>query len=113
MFNAFIFFNKVPFIFFRIKYIEIIKTLHKIELRNVSKTHSNSLQIRDEDGKYKPVCSCINHQEWSNNAIWKLINMRKSSLFSANIIKKMRKVGFISAKSNVLCTEGYKKYKTR
>ena len=31
--------------------------------------NSSQIKIRDEDGKYKPVRSCINHWDWSYNAI--------------------------------------------
>ena len=66
--------------------------------------NTSQIKIRDEDGKYQPVCSFINHREWSRNAIWKLINMKKNSLYGANIIKKMLKDGLISRKSSILCT---------
>ena len=66
---------------------------------------------RNYSGRYKSVCSCITHAEWSYDGVWKTVNIKKSTLFGANITKEMRRDGFISSKSNVLCTECYRKYK--
>ena len=43
-------------------------------------------------GKYIRQCSCINHEEWSFNEIYQLVNIKKSTRFGKNVIKKMRKV---------------------
>ena len=68
---------------------------------------------RNGSGRYKSVCSCITHAGWSYEGIWKTVNIKKSTLFGTNIIKQMRRDGFISSKSNVLCTECNRKYKER
>ena len=66
---------------------------------------------RNDSGIYKSVCSCITQTKWSYEGIWKTLNIKKSILFGAIIINEMRRDGFISARSNVLSTECYRKYK--
>ena len=45
------------------------------------KLHSNSFpKERDaQSGQYTAHCSCINHDDWSFNYIYKEINIKKSS----------------------------------
>ena len=64
-------------------------------------------------GKYKRQCSCINHEEWSFNEIYQLVNIKKSTWFGKNVIKKMRKDHLLSQFSNVLCTQCSTVYKKR
>ena len=64
-------------------------------------------------GKYIRRCLCINHEEWSFNEIYQLVNIKKSTWFGKNVIKKMRKDNLLSQFSDVLCTQCYTVYKKR
>ena len=94
-----------------------IKILENKLNNNYNMSQRNSWNKKPEErhdsGRYKSACSCITHAKWSYEGIWKTVNMKKSTLFGANIIKEMGRHGFISSKSNVLCTECYRKYKER
>ena len=79
--------------------------------RLCSKNFTNVKELYS--GKYIRQYSCINHEEWSFNEIYQLVNIKKSTWFGKNVIKKMRKDNLLSQFSNVLCTQCYTVYKKR
>ena len=42
-----------------------------------------------DSGKYIKWCSCINREDWSFSEIYQLVNIKKSTWFGENVIKKM------------------------
>ena len=73
--------------------------MSKYRLRSKDFTNVKELY----SGKYVRRCSCMNHEEWSFNEIYQLINIKKSIRFGKNVIKKMRKDNLLSQFSNILC----------
>ena len=65
------------------------------------------------NGQYIAHCSCINHDEWSIDCIYKEINVKKSSRFGKNFTNKMCREGIIQQFANVVCTQCYATYKNR
>ena len=66
--------------------------------------YKNLTNVKKPDsGKYIKQCSCVNYKEWSSNEIYQLVNVKKSTSFVKNIIKKMRKYNLLSQFSNMFC----------
>ena len=85
----------------------------KYHLRNKNLTNVK----KPGSGKNIKLCSCVNHKEWSSNEMYQSVNVKKSTRFMKNVIKKMRKYNLLSQFSNVLqssnmlCTLCYTVYK--
>ena len=69
----------------------------KYHLRNKNLTNVKKLG----SGKNIKLCSCVNHKEWSSNEMYQSVNVKKSTRFMKNVIKKMRKYNLLSQFSNV------------
>ena len=70
----------------------------KYHLRNKNLTNVK----KPGSGKNIKLCSCVNHKEWSSNEMYQSVNVKKSTRFMKNVIKKMRKYNLLSQFSNVL-----------
>ena len=43
--------------------------------------NTTQIKVRHDDGKYEPVCACIDDGEWGHNEILKLINIKKQLIW--------------------------------
>ena len=68
---------------------------------------------RNDLGKFIQRCGCVMHEQWSNDSLYEVRNIKKSKVFGNNIIRRMRNEYLLPQKSNVLCTACYKVYKNR
>ena len=66
-----------------------------------------------QSGQYTAHYSCINHNDWRFNYIYKEINIKKSSRFGKNIINQMRRDGIIPQFANIVSMQCYSTYKNR
>ena len=64
-----------------------------------------------DNGKFAHACGCVMHQEWSDESLFIVNNIKTSKKYSKKVVVEMRNNLLITQDCQLLCTACYSHFK--